>query len=78
MELLLIASCVAILVLVVAVYRLHQKLDAMSESIGKEIMVSRIMEEQRINYLLENVSGSRIDIIDHIEKRAEPRETPIL
>lgn len=78
MELLLIASCVAILVLVVAVYRLHQKLDAMSESIGKEIMVSRIMEEQRINYLVENVSGSRIDIIDHIDKRAEPRETPIL
>lgn len=78
MELLLIASCAAILVLVVAVYRLHQKLDAMSESIGKEIMVSRIMEEQRINYLVENVSGSRIDIIDHIDKRAEPRETPVL
>lgn len=78
MELLLIASCVAILVLVVAVYLLHKKIDELGFEIGKQIHFSRELEERRVDTLLANVVDSRERVLDRIDKRAEPREKPIL
>ena len=73
MELLLIASCVAILVLVVAVYLLHKKLDALGFEIGKQIHFSRELEERRIESVLATVVDSREQVMDNIDRRAEPR-----